>query len=304
MLEQKKKCFIITPIGDETEPIRRHIEGIIEAAIKPALGEKYDIIVAHEISEPGSITKQVINEIYQDDLVIANLTGKNPNVMYELALRHAIAKPAIMIAEKGTALPSDIIMQRTIFYHNDAKGTLELKKALVSAETEIKFSEQCGPIYDVLGDISHDQNVLQTIKTQDSDSIEPFEYILNRLNRIEDAIITSQRKNRNIERPEYPHLSSVALTFDNVKNEVNIKNLINRLSDVRKVDSDVSALDVRYEENDKLVLIVMELTGPIAVPEVYQFYIKVLSEFGFTNVHIIKNHTQHINFRKSCAVGE
>ena len=110
MLEQKKKCFIITPIGDETEPIRRHIEGIIEAAIKPALGEKYDIIVAHEISEPGSITKQVINEIYQDDLVIANLTGKNPNVMYELALRHAIAKPAIMIAEKGTALPSDIIM--------------------------------------------------------------------------------------------------------------------------------------------------------------------------------------------------
>ncbi len=63
MPEQKKTCFIITPIGDETEPIRRHIEGIIDTAIKPALGKKYDIIVAHEISEPRSITKQVINEI-------------------------------------------------------------------------------------------------------------------------------------------------------------------------------------------------------------------------------------------------
>lgn len=134
-----KKCFIITPIGDEVDSIRRHIDGIIEAAIKPALKEKYKISVAHKISEPGSITKQIISEIYEDDLVIANLTNKNPNVMYELALRHSIGKPVIMIAEIGTPLPADIIMQRTIFYHNDAKGVLELREELKKAESEIKF---------------------------------------------------------------------------------------------------------------------------------------------------------------------
>ena len=100
-MSNKEKCFIITPIGDDTDPIRRHIDGIIDAAIRPALGEKYEIEVAHQISEPGSITKQIIREIFSDKLAIANLTSKNPNVMYELAFRHSLGKPVIMIAEKA-----------------------------------------------------------------------------------------------------------------------------------------------------------------------------------------------------------
>ena len=96
--EQEKRCFIVTPIGSENDPIRRHIEGIFEAAIRPALEDKYKLIVAHKIYEPGSITKQVISEIYNAELVIANLTNRNPNVMYELAFRHSLGKPIIMIA--------------------------------------------------------------------------------------------------------------------------------------------------------------------------------------------------------------
>ena len=99
-------------------------------------------MVAHKISEPGSITKQVISEIYDSKLVIANLTNRNPNVMYELALRHAIGKPAIMIAEKGTLLPADIITQRTIFYQNDAKGVLELRDELKKDTWSVCFSEE------------------------------------------------------------------------------------------------------------------------------------------------------------------
>ena len=44
-----KKCFVITPIGDEMSPIRRHIEGVIDAAIEPALGDKFEICVSHRI---------------------------------------------------------------------------------------------------------------------------------------------------------------------------------------------------------------------------------------------------------------
>ena len=164
----KDTCFIITPIGDDSDPIRRHIEGIIDAAITPALAEKYQIVVAHKISEPGSITKQVISEIYNAKLVIANITNRNPNVMYELALRHAIGKSVITIAEKGTPLPADIVSQRTIFYHNDAKGVLELKDDLIKAEAEIDFQNKTGPIIDTLSDINHDTIVLQNIKDNNS----------------------------------------------------------------------------------------------------------------------------------------
>ena len=190
--ETKEKCFIITPIGEKTDPIRRHIDGIINEAIIPALSDKYEVKAAHHISEPGTITKQVIDAIYNSKLVVANLTGRNPNVMYELALRHAIGKPVIMIVEEGTKIPSDIVMQRIIPYFNDAMGTKELRDNLKKAESEISFDEKSGPIVEVLGDISHDADMLQKVAAKDSDSREPLEYILRRLDRIENSINTRE----------------------------------------------------------------------------------------------------------------
>lgn len=193
---KNKRCFIITPIGDESSGIRRHIEGIIDAVIEPALGEKYEIIVAHRISEQGLITKQVITEIYNDELVIANITDRNPNVMYELAVRHTLGKPTIMIAEKGTSLPSDIIMQRTIFYHNDAKGVLELREELKKAESKIEQDKKCGPIIDILGDISQDVTLIQSIESKNVDEVEQLRYIVSRLNKIEEAISANARQSK------------------------------------------------------------------------------------------------------------
>lgn len=188
---KKERCFIITPIGDDSDPIRRHIEGIIDAAIKPALEDKYEIIVAHKIYEPGSISKQVITEIYQAKLVIANLTNRNPNVMYELAFRHCLGKPAIMIAEKGTALPSDIILERTIFYQNDARGVLDLCASLKQAESEINFEKTASPIYDVLHEIGHEEKIIELSREaaeKAGGSENPMQYILQRLNRIEEMV--------------------------------------------------------------------------------------------------------------------
>jgi len=184
-MAQKEQCFVITPIGDDTSDIRRHIEGIIDAVITPALENEYDVVVAHRISTPGSITKQIIEAIYNSKLVIANLTNCNPNVMYELALRHGIGKPVIMIAVEGTKLPSVIMMQRTIFYRNDALGVLELRDKLKATAAKIDFEKKCGMVFEVLGEISHDAAMLKNVAEKDSDSKEPLEYIMQRLDRIE-----------------------------------------------------------------------------------------------------------------------
>ena len=55
-MSNKEKCFIITPIGDDTDPIRRHIDGIIDAAIRPALGETYEIEVANQVLLPNRLS--------------------------------------------------------------------------------------------------------------------------------------------------------------------------------------------------------------------------------------------------------
>lgn len=203
-MANKDKCFIITPIGDDTDPIRRHIEGIIDAALRPALEDKYDLVVAHRISEPGSITKQIITEIYSAKLVVANLTNRNPNVMYELALRHSLGKPVIMIAEKGTPLPSDIVMERTIFYQNDARGVIELRENIAAAEKEIDYDKTESPIYNVLHDVLKDRQIIefsesQSISQEDDGNATVLKYILQKLTNLEDAVQTSRPLMQNAE---------------------------------------------------------------------------------------------------------
>jgi hypothetical protein len=73
-----------------------------------------------KLGEPGIITSQVIKRITEDDLVIADLTELNPNVFYELAIRHMIGKPLVQIMEKGHRLPFDVAAARTVFIdHRD-----------------------------------------------------------------------------------------------------------------------------------------------------------------------------------------
>ena len=144
---KRKTCFIVTPIGDDNTEIRRHIDGIIDQAIEPAIGGEFDIRVAHREFEIGSINDRVIKNVYNADLVIANLTTLNPNVMFELAMRYSYGKPAIVIAEKNTKLPFDMIEENTLFYVNDPTGAAELKNNIKKVVNKIDFSaNDYGPI--------------------------------------------------------------------------------------------------------------------------------------------------------------
>lgn len=150
-MEQGKKCFIITPIGDTNSATFRKAKGVIDSVIKPVLSEYGfdDIKPAYEINVSGMITTQIINRIIDDDLVVVNLTGNNPNVMYELCLRHVVAKPIIHICENGTTLPFDIKDSRTVFYENDMLGVEELKSSIKEYLDEIDYSKEYSenPIY-------------------------------------------------------------------------------------------------------------------------------------------------------------
>ncbi|MGK0606775.1 hypothetical protein [Enterococcus gilvus] len=129
---QKKTCFFITPIGSEDSTEYRKLEAIIENVINPVLTEfDYKIVVAHQINEMGSIGNQVFEAIVDSDLILTNLSGLNPNVMYETAVAHSFGKSTIMISENiGKKLPFDLIGDRVIFYSDSIEGTGKLIKDL------------------------------------------------------------------------------------------------------------------------------------------------------------------------------
>ena len=184
--KDKKTCFVITPIGDNNTEIRRHIDGIIDQAIVPALGEKYEVVVAHRKYEIGSINDRVIKSVYESDLVIANLTNTNPNVMFELAIRYSFGRPAIVIAEKGTKLPFDVIDENTIFYVNDPAGANDLKQSIIEYEKNINLDkEEYGPVFKVINKIP----LYNKVESGEGVSSETqMQYIIERLDSLEKNI--------------------------------------------------------------------------------------------------------------------
>ena len=72
------------------------------------------LVRADAIGKPGMITAQIIEHITLAPLVIADLSFHNPNVFYELALRHAVRKPIVQLIRAADKLPFDISQFRTI----------------------------------------------------------------------------------------------------------------------------------------------------------------------------------------------
>lgn len=140
----RKKCFFITPIGQENTEIREKTDKLYAEVILPAFEHSYDIIVAHKICKTGNINDDVIKHVQNDDLVIVNLTYLNWNVLFELGLRYGVKKPFILIAEKGTQLPFDINDERTFFYTPDENGYIKLCNTLRKIEKNINYSKSDG----------------------------------------------------------------------------------------------------------------------------------------------------------------
>ncbi|RYD80613.1 MAG: hypothetical protein EOP84_11855 [Verrucomicrobiaceae bacterium] len=142
--KSSKSCFIISPIGDEGSEVRKRADQILRHVINPAVNNcGYESVRADKIAEPGMITSQVIQHIIEDPLVIADLTGANPNVFYELALRHAVRRPLVQLIQKGDKIPFDVAGMRTIpVDHTDLDSVDEARRAI---EQQIKAVEGKSP---------------------------------------------------------------------------------------------------------------------------------------------------------------
>ena len=104
----KAPCFVIAPIGSSASAIRLRSDRILAQVIEPAVSQfNYKPLRADQVPAPGLITSEIIWHIANDPLVIADLTGHNPNVFYELALRHAVRKPVVQLIRVGESIPFD-----------------------------------------------------------------------------------------------------------------------------------------------------------------------------------------------------
>jgi len=103
-------CFVIMPFGT-------YFDGYYADVIRPALTSTGIACVrADEIYGTGVIVEDIHKEIARADICLADVTGRNPNVSYELGMAHALRKPVLLLTQDIADVPFDYRHLRLISY--------------------------------------------------------------------------------------------------------------------------------------------------------------------------------------------
>jgi hypothetical protein len=133
-----KHCFVVMPFGRDSSE-QRWFRGWYEVVIKPAVIEAgFEPKLAAAEEQPGAINDEIRSHLALDSMVVVDLGGTepeddpNPNVMYELGIRHALGLPLVMMDWKGQRLPFDVSNQRIIMEERDLVDLETNRKRLVT----------------------------------------------------------------------------------------------------------------------------------------------------------------------------
>lgn len=92
---------------------------------------------ADDYFSAGPVLEQVWERINESSFVLADLTGQNPNVMYEIGIAHTVGRPVMLITQNVEDIPFDLRHLRYVHYRNDAEGLSTLTKMIQSALTRL-----------------------------------------------------------------------------------------------------------------------------------------------------------------------
>lgn len=111
-------------------PFDSSLKVVYEAIKNSSKGTKYRVLRADDIWEHSTIIQDIFSLIYRSSIIIADFTGKNPNVMYETGIAHTLGKLVIPISQSIDDVPFDMRHHRVLTYYPNAQGIEDLTKAL------------------------------------------------------------------------------------------------------------------------------------------------------------------------------
>lgn len=121
---QRKICFVLMPFSKPyTNIYNRYIKPVITS-------HNWECRRADEIYEPREIIDLIQEQILRADVVVAEVTGRNPNVFYELGYAHAVAKNTILLTQSIDDVPFDLRHRQLVHYSPTSTGYKRLVNSL------------------------------------------------------------------------------------------------------------------------------------------------------------------------------
>lgn len=126
----KKTAFILMPLADEFSDVYKYL---ISDCLQNA---GYVVKRADDIKSQRNIIGDIVEGIVKSDLIVADLTGANPNVYYELGIAHAFNKKVILLTQEIDELPFDLRSYRVVGYSTHFAKMNQAKEELIELAVE------------------------------------------------------------------------------------------------------------------------------------------------------------------------
>ena len=119
-MADKPSCFVIMPISDCDGYVKGHFKHVYDDIVAPACEKAgFSSIRADQVKQSNLIHLDILQKLLEAPMAICDLSSRNPNVLFELALRQAFDKPVALIQEVGTAPVFDISPLRYTEYRKE-----------------------------------------------------------------------------------------------------------------------------------------------------------------------------------------
>jgi hypothetical protein len=120
-----RTCFVVAPISDAEGYAPEHFDRVYSHLIKPACVQGgFKPIRSDETKRTNHIVIEILQKIISSDMLLCDLSSRNPNVMYELGIRQAFNKPVVLIKDRKTERVFDIQGLRTFEYDESLRVDL------------------------------------------------------------------------------------------------------------------------------------------------------------------------------------
>lgn len=126
LTDSQRRCFVVMPFGDAA------LQVVFEDFVRPVIEVDCQLLCERGDDVFGSnvIMDDIRTSIDSADIVIADLTGKNANVFYEVGIAHTIGKPVLLMAQSIEDVPFDLRHRRVLLYEYSPRGCKKLERDL------------------------------------------------------------------------------------------------------------------------------------------------------------------------------
>ena len=244
-IKRNKKCGIIMPIATSTDYPSEHWKDVLSILMEAINETEFEPRLVSDDVAVGLIHDRIVTNIYNDDVIVCDVSSKNPNVMFELGLRLAFDKPTIIIKDEKTGYSFDTGVIEHISYPSSLRFSeivefkLELVKRINATYERAKAETNYSPFLKSFGKTIVPASIQQT-------EIPEGKYIMEQL-----EVLRHELRSMRMERRNEDYISNQKRFTVNENVKTILRNLILKYSNDNEVLSEKELLPLLKNQSLK-----------------------------------------------------